>query len=99
MDFKTKARLDVLMEEFMWLQTDEDLNAFDAKWRVFYSALDRADAKIATTAWYDAIFENLGEIRKLIFNLPEGGDYTTIGTLLEKIATSPFLQKTVAVNV
>ena len=55
MDFKTKAQLDALMEEFMWLQTDEDGAVFDAKWRVFYTRLSREDAKIAWQAWLDTI--------------------------------------------
>ena len=69
MDIKTKVQLDVLMEEFMWLQNDDDLKAFDAKWRIFYAPLNKADAKIATTAWYDAIFQNLSEIKKLFSDL------------------------------
>lgn len=96
MDAKTKKQLDVLMEEFMWLQTDEDLKAFDAKWRVFYTNLSRADAKIATTAWFDTIFENLGEIRKLFSDLPDGGDYTDLSKQVEKIAAMPFLQEAAA---
>jgi hypothetical protein len=95
MDIKTKVQLDALMEEFMWLQTiDEDGAAFDAKWRVFYEKLNREDAKIAWTAWMDTIYENLSEIRKSVSQLPKGGDYTEIGKLLEKIAATPFLQKT-----
>ena len=99
MDIKTKVQLDVLMKEFMWLQTiDEDGAVFDAKWRVFYEGLNREDAKIAWTAWLDTIYENLSEIRKSTSKLPEGGDYTEIGRQLEKIAAMPFLQKTVAVR-
>ena len=98
MDFKTKAQLDALMEEFMWLQTDEDGAVFDAKWRVFYTRLSREDAKIAWQAWLDTIYENLSEIRKSVSRLPEGGDYTEIGKQLEKIAALPFLHRTVAVS-
>ena len=98
MDFKTKAQLDALMEEFMWLQTDEDGAVFDAKWRVFYTRLSREDAKIAWQAWIDTIYENIGEIRKSVSRLPEGGDYTEIGKQLEKIAALPFLHRTVAVS-
>ena len=93
MDIKTKAQLDALMEEFMWLQTDEDGAVFDAKWRVFYTRLSREDAKIAWQAWLDTIYENLGEIRKSVSQLPEGGDYTEIGKQLEKILALPFLQE------
>ena len=98
MDFKTKAQLDALMEEFMWLQTDEDGAVFDAKWRVFYTRLSREDAKIAWQAWLDTIYENLSEIRKSVSRLPEDGDYTEIGKQLEKIAAMPFLHRTVAVS-
>ena len=98
MDFKTKAQLDVLMEEFMWLQNDDDLTAFDAKWRIFYAPLNKQDAKIATTAWYDAIFQNLGEIRNLFSDLPEGGDYSDIGIILEKIVSTPFLKEAAALR-
>jgi hypothetical protein len=99
MDIKTKIQLDVLMEEFMWLQTiDEDGAVFDAKWRVFYASLSREDAKIAWQAWLDTIYENLSEIRKSVSKLPEGGDYTEIGKQLGKIAATPFLNQTAAVN-
>ena len=98
MDIKTKAELDVLMDEFMWLQTDEDGAVFDAKWRVFYAKLSGEDAKIAWQAWIDTIYENLGEIRKSVSKLPEGGDYTDIGKQLEKILTSPFLHHRVAAS-
>ena len=98
MDIKTKKQLDVLMDEFMWLQTDQDGAVFDAKWRVFYASLSREDAKIAWQAWLDTIYENLGEIRKSVSRLPEGGDYTEIGKQLEKIAALPFLHRTVAVS-
>jgi hypothetical protein len=94
MDIKTKVQLDVLMEEFMWLQTDEDSAAFDAKWRVFYEKLSREGAKIAWTAWMNTISENLSEIGKSVSQLPKGGDYTEIGKLFEKVAATPFLQKT-----
>jgi hypothetical protein len=98
MDIKTKIQLDALMEEFMWLQTDEDGAMFDAKWRVFYGNLNREDAKIAWTAWLGTIYENLSEIRKSVSKLPEGGDYSDIGKQLEKIAAIPFLQRTAAVS-
>ena len=98
MDIKTKAELDVLMDEFMWLQTDEDGAVFDAKWRVFYAKLSGEDAKIAWQAWLDTIYENLGEIRKSVSKLPQGGDYTEIGKQLEKIIAMPFLHQTTAIS-
>ena len=93
MDFKTKAQLDALMDEFMWLQTDEDGAVFDAKWRVFYTRLSREDAKIAWQAWLDTINENLSEIKKSVrkMSVEESREFAV--SFLE-LQNHPFLQKT-----
>lgn len=93
MDIKTKKQLDVLMEEFMWLQTDEDGIVFDAKWRVFYTSLSREDAKIAWQAWLATIHENLSEIKKSVskMSIEETREFAV--SFLE-LQNHPFLQKT-----
>jgi hypothetical protein len=93
MDAKTKKQLDVLMKEFMWLQTiDEDGAAFDAKWRVFYESLSREDAKIASKAWLDTIHTNLSEIRKLV-NTMSDEEKQEFAVSFVKLKEHPFLQR------
>ena len=92
MTAKTKKELDVLMEEFMWLQTDEDGAVFDAKWRVFYESLSREDAKIAFTAWLETIHTNLSEIRKLV-NAMSDEEKKEFAISFIKLKEHPFLQR------
>lgn len=92
MDIKTKMQLDVLMEEFMWLQTDEDGAVFEAKWRVFYDGLSREDAKIASQAWLNTIHENLSEIKQLVRKMSVEETREFAVSFLE-LKNHPFLQK------
>lgn len=94
MDIKTKAQLDVLMEQFMWLQTDDDSKAFEPKWRTFFTSLNKADAEIAVNAWFAAIFENLAEIKKLIV-VEEISDEekTELAHLFEELRNHAFFKK------
>jgi hypothetical protein len=93
MDAKTKKQLDVLMDEFMWLQTiDEDGAAFDVKWRVFYGSLSREDAKIASKAWLDTIHTNLSEIKKLV-NTMSDDEKKEFAVSFIKLKEHPFLQR------
>ena len=92
MDIETKAQLDVLMEKFMWLQTDADSQAFDAQWRVFFASLNKEDAKIAVTAWFDTIKENLAEINKLV-DLMSNEDKIEFAESFAELKNHPFFHR------
>ena len=66
MNLTTQSQLNLLIKEFKSLQTDSDSRVFAPKWRVFYNNLSQEDAKIATKAWFDAISDNLFQIRKTV---------------------------------
>lgn len=66
MNIATQSQLNILIKEFKTLQTDGDSRVFEPKWRAFFEKLNPEDAKIAIKAWFDAISENLSEIKKAV---------------------------------
>jgi hypothetical protein len=93
MNITTKSQLNILIKEFKSLQTDSDSLTFAPKWRTFYDNLSQEDAIIATTAWMNAIYENLSEIKKLVEKMSddEKHEFANFFTDLEN---HPFFQRT-----
>jgi hypothetical protein len=93
MDATTKMQLDALINAFKTLQTDRDSGAFAPKWRIFYSNLSQEDAKIATKAWFDAISDNLFQIRKTVENMSNEEKKAHVG-FFDDIKNHAFFEKT-----
>ncbi len=92
MDATTKMQLDALINAFKTLQTDGDSLVFAPKWRVFYNNLSQEDAKIATKAWFDAISDNLFEIRKTVETMSNEEKQEHVG-FFDDVKNHAFFQK------
>jgi hypothetical protein len=92
MNLTTQSQLNLLIKEFKTLQTDADSLAFAPKWRVFYSDLSQEDAKIATNAWFNAISDNLFQIRKTVENMSNEEKQVHVG-FFDDIKNHAFFQK------
>jgi hypothetical protein len=93
MNLATQSQLNILIREFKTLQTDSDSLAFAPKWRVFYNSLSQEDAKVATKAWFDAISDNLSEMRKIVGTMSNEEKQENIG-FFDEFKNHPFLQRT-----
>lgn len=92
MNLTTQSQLNLLIKEFKSLQTDGDSLVFAPKWRVFYNNLSQEDAKIATKAWFDAISDNLFQIRKTVENMSNEEKQKHVG-FFDDIKSHAFFQK------
>ena len=92
MNIATQSQLNSLIREFKTLQTDGDSRVFEPKWRTFFKKLNHEDAKIAIKAWFDAISENLSEIKKAVSTMSNEEKQEHAG-FFDDIKAHAFFQK------
>lgn len=93
---ENQIRLDALMLRFRALYKGDNRVSFESEWKPFFNNLSVSEKETAAQAWFKAIFDNLGDIKKDVADLVENGteqeckDY--LGEL-QKIKALPIFDK------